>query len=306
LMSLVKKYSIKDWVTFAEVYGMPIRLGKYDATATQEDRDALIQAVIQLGTDAAGIISKNTEIEFIQSVKDAKNIYEALGEFCNKEMSKAVLGQTLTADVGNGASYAATKTHNEVRRDLTKADAKALAETLRRYLFHPLVRFNLGDGPNLPWMKHDLSEPEDEEKSAKVYSILIKDVGLPVGKKHVYEKFNIPEPEKGEEILTPPSSTPDVQTQLKMVLKSAAPISDHQVEVDALADRARDMAGEAMQTLLKPVRELLQSGASLEEIQERLPELLNDMETNDLEELIARSLFIADLYGRWAADDNGA
>lgn len=305
-MYLFKNYSVKDWVTFAEVYGMPIRLGKYDAAATPDDREALTQAVIQLGTDAAGIISKNTEIEFVSAIKDAKNIHEALAEFCNKEVSKAILGQTLTADVGDRGSYAASQTHNEVRRDLTKADAKALAETLRRCLFRPLVRFNYGDGPNLPWMKYDLSEPEDEEKIAKVYSMLIKDVGLPVSKKHVYEKFGVPEPEEGEEVLSPPSPYPGMQTPLKMVLKSDSPAAiNHQAEVDALADRARDMAGEAMQSLLAPVRELLQSGASLEEIRDRLPELLHNIDTSDMEEIISRSLFVADLYGRWVADVGG-
>jgi len=34
-MFLFKHYSIKDWVAFSEVYGMPLRLGKYDPTATE-------------------------------------------------------------------------------------------------------------------------------------------------------------------------------------------------------------------------------------------------------------------------------
>lgn len=306
-MYLFKNFSIKDWVTFAEIYGMPLRLGKYDASTSPEDKQALTQAIVQLGTDAAGIISKDTEIQFVEAIKGAtNNIFEPLANFCNREISKAILGQTLTAEVGDTGSYAASQTHNDVRRDLLKADAKALAETLRRDLFDPLIRFNLGDGINLPWMKYDLSEPEDQEKTARVYSILIKDVGLPVAKKHVYEKFGIPEPEEGEETLNPNTPVQDTETPLKMALKDddAPKKTDYQMEIDGLADKARDMAtaGNAMQNILKPVRDLIESGASLEEIRDRLPELMKDMDTSELEELIARSLFVADLYGRWAAD----
>ena len=32
-MYLFKNYDIKDWVSFCEVFGMPLRLGKYDASA---------------------------------------------------------------------------------------------------------------------------------------------------------------------------------------------------------------------------------------------------------------------------------
>ncbi len=304
-MYLFKNYSLKDWVTFAEVYGMPLRLGKYDASTSEEDKEKLIQAVIQLGTDAAGIISKSTEIEFVQAMKNAgDNIYETLAEFCNREMSKAILGQTLTADVGDRGSYAAGKVHNEVRQDLTRADAKALAETLRRDLFRPLVRFNLGDGPNLPWMKFDLSEPEDLEKSANVYSILIRDVGLPVSKKHVYEKFGIPEPEPGEELLVPAMASPVPGLAMKAFKDTAPapPPANPQAEVDALADRAREQAAAAIDTLTAPLRELIESGASLEEIRDRLAEIYSEMDTSELEELIARAVFVADLFGRWAAD----
>jgi len=33
-MYLFKNYDIKDWVSFCEVFGMPLRLGKYDASAS--------------------------------------------------------------------------------------------------------------------------------------------------------------------------------------------------------------------------------------------------------------------------------
>ncbi|MGA2404002.1 MAG: DUF935 family protein, partial [Syntrophobacteraceae bacterium] len=62
-----KNYAVRDRVGFAEVYGMPLRVVKYEPGASKADRDALIKAVRSLGT--AGINSKSTEIEFIEARK---------------------------------------------------------------------------------------------------------------------------------------------------------------------------------------------------------------------------------------------
>ena len=103
-MYLFKNYDIKDWVSFCEVFGMPLRLGKYNPSASEEDKMALMRALVQIGTDAAGIIPEGTEIEFKESTKTTSiNVYESLARFCDEQISKAVLGQTLTSDSGSGS-----------------------------------------------------------------------------------------------------------------------------------------------------------------------------------------------------------
>lgn len=68
-MYLFKNYALKNWMGFAEVYRMPLRVGKYEPEASKADRGALIQTVRSLGSDASGVISKSTEIEFIEAQK---------------------------------------------------------------------------------------------------------------------------------------------------------------------------------------------------------------------------------------------
>ena len=147
-MYLLKNYALKDWAAFNEVFGMPLRLGKYDPGASAADREALIRAIRGLGSDAAGVISKSTEIEFVEAASRLSgnaNPYQTLAEFCNREMSKAVLGQTLTTDTaGATGTYSAARVHAQVRRDLVEADAQTLAVTLREQLLRPLVGFNFG------------------------------------------------------------------------------------------------------------------------------------------------------------------
>jgi hypothetical protein len=171
-MYLLKNFALKDWAAFNEVFGMPLRLGKYDNTASPADREALVQAIRNLGSDAAGVISKSTEIEFVEAASRSggANPYQLMADFCNREMSKAVLGQTLTTDTtGSTGTYAAASVHAQVRRDLVEADAQALATTLREQLLRPLVGFNFGWDKPVPWFRFRFEAEEDLKTLSMVY-----------------------------------------------------------------------------------------------------------------------------------------
>ena len=162
-MYLFKNYDVKDWVAFCEVFGMPLRLGKYNAAASDDDKKALMEAIYSLGTDAAGIIPDSTIIEFIESQKTTSvEIYEKLARYCDEQISKAVLGQTLSSD--SGGSYAQGKVHNEVRHDLTVGDAKALAVTVRRDIIRPLVEYNFGYDADVPFFTFDCQRQKTRKK----------------------------------------------------------------------------------------------------------------------------------------------
>lgn len=155
---LWKMWAIAFWNRYNEVFGMPVRLGKYSSGASQEDKDALITALKSLGTDAAGVISNETEIEFVQAMvrgsSQSVNPYEAIIEYCNREMSKRVVGQTLTTDSGvKSGSYALGQVHAQVRGDIVKSDAARLAYSLRKSVFSPLTAFNFGPDVPPPFIK---------------------------------------------------------------------------------------------------------------------------------------------------------
>jgi phage gp29-like protein len=53
---LFKNYSARDLAEFCEIYGLPLRLGKYPSGASDEERATLLSAVVGIGHAAAGII----------------------------------------------------------------------------------------------------------------------------------------------------------------------------------------------------------------------------------------------------------
>lgn len=314
-MYLFKNYSVKDWVSFAEVYGIPMRVGTYEPSASQEDKEALMRALVQLGSDAAGIIPSSAKIEFPSVAAGAtasgQSIFQALATFADNQMSKAVLGQTLTTDVGDVGSYAASKTHEGVRQDLLEADCKALAETLRRYLIRPLVLFNFGEAAcrRLPWWKFAYEQPEDQQHMATVYTSLARDMGLPISQAHIYERFGVPKPKAGEELLQPPTASPFAFTAHRAAPAATLPERppgrrQAQAAIDSLADRATQEATALFEGLLEPVRRMIAEASDLEDLRRRLlsSDLVEQMDTSEVEDLIGRALYVADLWGRWSVD----
>ncbi|EJW16246.1 DUF935 domain-containing protein [Paenibacillus alvei] len=306
-MYLFKNYDLKDWVSFCEVFGMPLRLGKYDPSASEEEKNALIRALVQLGTDAAGIIPTGTDIEFKEASKTTSiNVYESLARYCDEQTSKAVLGQTLTSDSGGG-SFAQSKTHNEVRHDLTVADCKALAATLRRDLIRPLVYFNFGEDRRIPHLRFDCEEAGDLKETADIYEKLI-DMGLKIPTSHLYKKFSVPKPENGEEVATPltNSSTamPFKDTALIVNKTNQNKLSSTQENIDRLADAALEQNAGVFAKIFAPILKMLDKANNLEEVKAQLEddrfteELYQQMDMKDLDELLHKAMFYADLMGR--------
>jgi len=298
-MYLFRNYSLKDWVAFLEVFGMPLRLGHYDPGAGEEDKNALVTAIQSLGSDAAGIISKNTDIEFIEAVKgtSSDNPYKGLAEFCAKEMSKALLGQTLTADVGDKGSYAASKTHNEVRLDLAKADTRAVAATVRYQVIRPIVGFNFGWDTAIPGYKAVWEEEEDLKGKAE-WVTMLADRGAPIPVSFVRKEFNIPEPEKNEEVLGA-KTTP---MTAKRIIAKKTEERFSQEDIDNLSPQGAIASEEAVSTLLEPVLEMIEGAGSFEEIGEKIYGLYPDLESGQFQELLARAMFAAGLTGYAAAE----
>lgn len=286
-MYLFKNYTLKDWVTFIEKYGMPILLGEYDESSSEEDKGALMEALINIGTDSAGIISRNTKVNVIDNdKKSSADIFENMARFCDEQISKAILGQTLTSD--SGGSYAQAKTHNEVRRDLTSADCKALANTIKEYLIKPIVGLNFGEECNIPDFVFDFEEAEDLLKTAEIYSKLKNELGLVIDTEHLYEKFRIPKPEIHSEDLK-------VLKQTKI---------SNQKEIDKIVEDLKEDGMFNFKSSLNIFKEEVSNAKTLNDVKEifkdekRLSEILNSMNNSFNKESLKGGLILSNLIGR--------
>lgn len=204
---MFKKHGYKFWAIFVEKYGMPLALGKYSAGASEKDKRDLLQALVDMVQDAAVAIPDTTNIEYKEAGNAKGEIHHAFLDFFNSEISKAILGQTLTTEPGDRGAYSLGKVHQGVKQEIVEADAKMLMSTINNTLVWWLTDFNFGPVQKYPKFVIHYQEPELKKEQAERDRTLVE-MGLPISAKYFYSQYNIPQPEDGEELVRPPSPAP--------------------------------------------------------------------------------------------------
>lgn len=295
---MCKAWTWKDWMGFADIFGMPMRVGRYGPGASKDDINTLMSAVANLGSDAAAVIPDSMRIEFTQAanVTGAGDFFKGLAEWWDKQISKAVVGQTMSTD--DGSSQAQATIHNEVRLDLLQADAKAESNTLNRYFVRPWCDLNFAPGRPYPRLIIDVPKPENTKILIEALKELVP-LGLKVEQSVIRDKLNIPAPAAGAELLgiTAPVAAPVLAqaTNSEQVRKKPIEIPDI---VDNQVQTLERTAGTYLDDMVDQVRELLDSVSSLEEFRDRLIETYPAMTTNQLADAMADGMMAASLAGR--------
>lgn len=208
---LFKSYAVKDWVSFLELFGAPLRVGKVPPGASESDIDDLYTALTQLGISATAVVPDGFDVQLVEAkgagASAGTGPHEALIKMVERGMSKAVLGQTLTTEEGSNGARALGQVHNEVRQDLVESDAKQLAATLTSQLLAPMVRFNWGTDVLVPRFVFDTEPPADGKAVAETQKVRAEvfqraiNMGVPVPLAQVLEELGIEEARDGDEVL---------------------------------------------------------------------------------------------------------
>ncbi|MCW3479726.1 DUF935 domain-containing protein [Neisseriaceae bacterium JH1-16] len=316
---LFKNYSVRDLAEFLEIYGLPLRLGKYPAGATDQEKATLLRAVAEIGHNAAGIIPEGMMIEFQNAAQGSEEPFQAMMDWCERSQSKAILGGTLTSQAdGKTSTNALGAVHNEVRHDLTVSDARQLEGTLTRDLIYPLAVLNFGqvDPRRLPRLEFDTRKPEDLKLYAESLPKLVG-LGVKIPVKWVHDKLAIPQAQEGDELLVAPrpemalppelrpvpkpAQTAAASRQYRVVLTNAQGevVYPDQAALDALADNLpADAINAGLDTALAPVLTAIRDGATPDEAFEGLVAAYPEMDDTALRDLLARAMFVADVWGR--------
>lgn len=311
---LFKNYAARDLAEFLEIYGLPLRLGTYPSGASKEEKSTLLSAVVNIGHDAAGIIPEGMMIDFKEAAKGSHDPFVAMMDWCERTVSKAILGGTLTSQAdGKSSTNALGNVHNEVRHDLKVSDAIQLGSTLTRDLVYPILAINRGgitDLRRLPKFTFDVREVEDFATMAEALPKLVN-IGVQVPESYVHDKLRIPVPQEGEAVLSvapAPAVSPDggkgkPAAARALLAALATSIKDNSAP-DAIDQLAASLAGdwrEVVEPMADPIQaaldEAVAKGETAAQFLARLPGLLDKMPADKLAERMARAAFAARLMG---------
>lgn len=118
------------WARFLDRYGAPFVVGKYPSG--DDDSRGVLQTAFAWATKIGGLVVTNdTDVEIKQaSASDSGDAFEKFHGICNREMSKLILGQTITADAqSTGLGSGVANAQEGVRQDIRQFDAMQLGAT---------------------------------------------------------------------------------------------------------------------------------------------------------------------------------
>lgn len=310
---IFKNYSIGDLAEFLEIYGIPMRIGKYPPGASDREKATLLRALMSIGHNAAGIIPAGMELDFPATADGDPKAFELMIDWCERTVSKVILGATLTSQADRGSNTNALgNVHDGVRKELKDADAKAIGATLTRDLVYPIAVLNglikPGQLQRCPRFEFDIAESADIKMFADALPPLVS-MGMTIPLDWAHTQLGIPQAETGAAVLQPmqgaaalPPPTPAAAATARpamAVATAAAPDRE-----DQLASLLAPLANAQVERMVEQIRTAAEQAQSLPELLATLDGLRGQLDAAGFAEVMASALTIAGLAGQADAVDD--
>ena len=296
-----KRKGIVAWNKLCDRFGSPTPHGKYPRNAGPKEKGTLADALRAMSNDGYLMTPEGMEIALLES-KISGNVttQQALCEYMDDWIGAVLTGQEARSS-GGGALAAASKERQDVRQDLTQADSDLLSETLNASLLAWICDYNGLE----PCQVYRQIKEEDDVKAMAEADKIVYEMGFELDVDTVRAKYG----EGWSKKVAAPPGPPVTGTGLqggddkvgKPAPETRQPASFAELDPrDALDHLVDDALGD-WQPLMAPMAKRLQAtidaavaaGETAEQLLQRLPELLADLDMAPLADSLTQTTFAA-------------
>lgn len=216
-LHMLKSHALRDWAVFIALFGLPNIFAQYPRELFQQNEaKAQYEQVLQdFGQGKPALLPDdlNVNVTPAPSGGTSSDVHAAMIGWVNTEISKVVQGETLTTELGGVGSYNASETHADVKHDTVVMLSRALAASVRRDLFTAIVELNLdmltlefGATPeeikaSIPFAAWRIEREVNPNDRARIFSILVNELGMSIPVDQPREEFGIDPPQPGADVL---------------------------------------------------------------------------------------------------------
>lgn len=187
-----KKNAMSAWSEYCERFALPIRTVNMDLQ--DEDRREVENMLKNMGRAAYAILPPGTEFAFHQPQTFKEEVFSGLIDYPNRELSKLILGQTMTTE--DGASLSQSEVHERVADKYTLADKTYVRNLVMWELWDKLLLHGYPvAGFEFKW---DETETLSKAELFKIVQGIMKDSGYRVPAAYLKETFGVEVEEKPE------------------------------------------------------------------------------------------------------------
>jgi hypothetical protein len=186
--TISKRNMTAFWDTFGEMFGMPMRIAK-TMSRDKAEQAALQKALADMGAAFYALFPDGTDIEIKENSRgDAFEVYDKRIDLANDEMSKGILGQTLTIQEGSG-NRALGDIHLEVLQKIIDSDA----DFIRDLVNNKLLPFMLMHGFPVEGLRFEWDDTLDLKPDVqKDIEQMLLTAGYDIPAEYFTERYNIP------------------------------------------------------------------------------------------------------------------
>lgn len=284
------KGGLKFWVQFTEKYGSPWVIGKHSRGATDGETDLLLDSLEAMVQDAVAVIPDDASVQIIEATgkTGSAEVYRGLLEYCRSEINVAMLGQNQTTE--KESNRASAQAGAEVTKDIRDGDAGIVAAALNAVI-RRIVDINFGESLKAP--VYELWEQEEIDKLLAERDKSLSDSGVVFTPQYWKRKYNLVD---GDIIETAPADA-----AAEFAEATLKPILDQVALDQAINGLPAQLLQEQSEQAVASLIEALQRGRSESEALGLLAEVYPHMDTQALEQTLARLMFISDIWGRLSA-----
>ena len=284
-----KRGGMTFWVKFSEKYGMPFLIGKNPIETPEISNEDFLKILEKMVQDAVCVIPDESTIEILESKNSSSGeVYEKLIDKMNSEISKAILGQTLTTEIGSAGSYAASNTHMSVRKDIIDADKKLVEKTLNQ-LIQWIYEINFSPQQDIPTF--EMYEEEDVDLTLSQRDKILSETGIKFTKEYFKKTYGFDDEDfeiQGEASVK--KNTFSEFRQIENIYQDQKIIDNF---IDSFSDKNLQIQAEA---ILSPMLKIINDCSSYNEAYERLSE--KGLNTNEIENVLQKIFFVSETWGR--------
>lgn len=286
------------WLTFAEKYGSAFAVGKLPRTATDEERQVLLDGLEALISNGVGTIPDDGSAELIEMAgKSASaDLYERLVMHCRGEISIVMTGtnQTMEASSNKASAHAGM----DVARDLRDSDAEIAVSAVNQ-LIRWIVDVNWPGADAPVWSMWDQKEQDElqaerDERNSKSGAKFTNSYWM---RGYGYQEGDL------QEQTAPPPIPPAGAAPAPADVATAAFAEADADPIDADTAALSGAAAASWQTMLAQIQAMVASAADLAALQRTLTDAYGSLDSAQLVRVMSAAYALAELRGMAAVQD---
>lgn len=187
LIAMYKRAALGDWAQYSQLAGTNFRVAKFRGTLPNpSERKKIIEIINNAGSGTLQL-PDDIDVETSNQTSSSQNqLFENWVGYLDDQMTKLVLGQTMTTEDGSSRSQA--EVHERTQQDIFDADSQYILNLLNFSFYEILLKFGLPAGGKWEFVQID-NQLDMIEQDLRLKELINIDPA------YLYEKYGVPMPE---------------------------------------------------------------------------------------------------------------